>query len=75
MISPMILVNTIYTIIDSFTRSKNTMMSYIGSIETSGSTGQFMASAMSWMYFLIVLLILGIVAGISASFIFYQRRD
>ena len=33
------------------------------------------AGAMSWMYFLIVMLIIAIVAAIASSFVFYQRRD
>jgi hypothetical protein len=33
------------------------------------------ATAMSWMYFLIVALIIGVVGAIASSFVFYQRRD
>jgi hypothetical protein len=33
------------------------------------------ATAMSWMYFIVVTLIIAVVAGIVSSFIFYQRRD
>ena len=72
MISPMILVNTVYTIIDSFTKSSNITMSYIAS---QFGTGQEQATAMAWIYFLIVALIIAVVAGIASSFIFYQRRD
>ena len=71
MISPMILVNAVYTIIDSFTRNNNPVMSYINSY--SGS--EEVSLAMSWMYFLIVMLIIGVVAAIASSFVFYQRRD
>ena len=72
MISPMILVNTVYTIIDSFTKSSNITMSYIAS---QFGKGQEQATAMAWIYFLIVALIIAVVAGIASSFIFYQRRD
>ena len=72
MISPMILVNAVYTIIDAFTRSTNKTMSYISTIYTSNSEG---ATAMSWIYFVVVILIIAAVAGIASTFIFYQRRD
>ena len=70
MISPMILVNAVYTLIDSFTRSTNPMMAYLNSISlTDGVT------AMSWMYFMVVILIIAVIAGIISSFIFYQMKD
>lgn len=74
MISPMILVNAIYTVVDSFTSSTNSVMSYISGIYNS-SGGQVLSSAMSWMYFLIVILIIVVVAAICSAFVFYQRRD
>jgi hypothetical protein len=30
---------------------------------------------MSWMYFLIVILIVAAVAGIASAFVFYQKKD
>ena len=74
MISPMILVNAVYTIIDSFTTDSNSVMKYINQIY-QGSDGQVLSSAMAWMYFLIVMLILAAVAGIFSAFVFYQKRD
>ena len=74
MISPMILVNAIYTVIDSFTRSSNSVMRYIDGIYQSVG-GPVLSSAMSWIYFLIVLVIIGIVAGLISGYVFYQRRD
>ncbi len=74
MVSPMILVNTVYTVIDSFTSSTNSVMLYINSIYgTSG--GDVLSSAMAWIYFIIVILIILVVVGILRAFIFYQRRD
>lgn len=77
MVSPMILVNTIYTVIDAFTASSNTVMSYISDVYNgaNGANGNVISSAMSWMYFLIVILIIAAVAGILSAFVFYQRRD
>lgn len=73
MITPMILVNAIYTIIDSFTTESNVVMSYI-SQKYSASNGQVLSSAMSWVYFLIVILIVAIIAAIISAFVFYQRK-
>ena len=70
MISPMILVNAVYTIIDSFTRSSNITMNYIKGISNYGQS-----SAMYWIYFISVILIIAAVAGVASTFIFYQRRD
>jgi ABC-type sugar transport system permease subunit len=74
MISPMILVNTIYTVIDSFTRSSNSVMKYIDTIYQKVG-GQVLSSAMSWIYFLIVLVLIGLVAALISGYVFYQRRD
>ena len=74
MISPMILVNAVYTIIDSFTTNQNTVMKFIDGIYTT-TNGKEISSAMSWMYFLIVILIVAAVAGIASAFVFYQKKD
>jgi len=70
MISPMILVNSVYTIIDAFTRSDNTMIKFIAK-----NPEQYSATAMSWIYFIVIMLIIAIFAAIASTFIFYQRRD
>lgn len=72
MITPMILVNAIYTIIDSFTSQKNEVMQYITKIY-SESYG--LSAAMAWTYFTIVIAIIGLVAAILSAFVFYQRRS
>ena len=71
MISPMILVNAIYTVIDAFTRPTNATMSTITKLKIIDE----LATAMSWTYFVIVILIIAVVAGIASTFIFYQRKD
>lgn len=72
MISPMILVNAVYTIIDSFTTDSNSVMVYISKVYNESMVR---SSAMAWMYFLLVMLILAALAGIFSAFIFYQKRD
>ncbi|MBQ9132989.1 MAG: sugar ABC transporter permease [Clostridia bacterium] len=74
MISPMILVNAVYTIIDAFTAESNAVMKLIDSVY-SQPDGNVLSSAMAWMYFLVVILILAAVCGIMSAFVFYQRRD
>ena len=75
MISPMILVNSVYTIIDSFTAQSNAVMSYISGVYNRDITGQVVSSAMSWMYFLMVIVLVAVIALILRVFVFYQRRD
>lgn len=72
MISPMILVNTVYTVIDSFTSESNQVMNYI---QTHYDTSTVESTAMAWIYFVIVILIVALVSAILSAYIFYQRRD
>ena len=74
MISPMILVNTVYTVIDSFTSADNQVMTYIDQVYDQPS-GNVLSSAMSWMYFIIVMVIIAAVAGVLSAYTFYQRQE
>ena len=74
MISPMILVNAIYTVIDSFTSQSNTVMAYISDTYDKAG-GNVLSSAMAWIYFLIVLAIIGLVSALLSGYVFYQKRD
>jgi len=75
MISPMILVNAIYTIIHSFTSASNVVMSFIDSAAGGGGNGSVLGSAMSWVYFLIVIAIIALATMLISAFVFYQKRD
>lgn len=75
MISPMILVNTVYTVIDSFTSKSNVVMNYISTVYNKNNDGMMQSTAMAWMYFLVVILILLAVGGLISAYVFYQRRD
>jgi len=70
MISPMILVNAVYSAINAFTRSTNPTMIHI-----TNTVDDSLRAATSWIYFGIVMLIVAVVALIMSTFIFYQRRD
>jgi ABC-type sugar transport system permease subunit len=74
MISPMILVNAVYTIIDSFTTESNPVMKYINLVYAADG-GNVLSSAMAWIYFLIVILIVAAIAGIMSMFVFYSRKN
>ena len=74
MISPMILVNAVYTVIDSFT-SENAVMDYINSIKTKiPEMGTAISAAMSWIYLILVIAVLGIVIAIISAYTFYQKK-
>ena len=76
MISPMILVNAVYTVIDSFTSESNAVMRYINNVYNTGAVRpRELSSAMSWIYFVLVLVLIGLVSFIASAFVFYQRRD
>ena len=76
MISPMILVNAIYTIIDALTRQDNSVMQFIDGIYNDPSgNGDVLSAAMSWMYFLIIMVLIAVVAAVISAYVFYQRRD
>ena len=72
MISPMILVNAIYTVIDSFTVN-NVVMDYVLNYSALPTDG--VSSAMAWSYVSIVIGIIGLVALILRGYVFYQKRD
>lgn len=74
MISPMILVNGIYTIIDSFTTESNQVMSYISGVY-SRTGGMVVSSAMSWIYFLLVIIIVAVIGAVFSAFVFYGRKN
>ncbi len=77
MISPMILVNAVYTVIDAFTTDSR-VMQYIRDIKAGDLVGKHpttIATAMSWIYFLVVIGILGLVAAIFSAYVFYQRKN
>ncbi len=74
MISPMILVNAVYTVIDSFMSESNVAMSFIDGVANS-SMAKEVSVAMYWMYFLVVILVLAAITALISAFVFYQRKD
>nr|MBP3598217.1 sugar ABC transporter permease [Eubacterium sp.] len=71
MVSSMILVNVIYTVIDFFLKTDNTVMTKIS--EEVGKLNYGFSSAMAWVYFLCVIIILGIVSLIISKKVYYYE--
>jgi len=72
MTTPLILVNTVYTIIDSFTNSANAVMNNIR--DTAFIRSEFgMSAAMAWSYFVMIMVILAIVTIIFSRHVFYHE--
>ena len=60
MIIPMILVNTLYSIVNSFTKADNEVMNHILNVVFRANDYGY-GSAIGWIYFFVVFIILGIV--------------
>ncbi len=71
MISPLILVNLLYTVIDLFTSVDNETISYISTYYQNVATYS-LASAFSWMYTLLLLVFVGVVFLLVKKLIVYQ---
>ena len=69
-VSPMILANLIFTIIDSFTDTSNSVMNRILEVQSDWKYGE--AAAMAWSYFAIVMVAVGIITVIVNKFIYYE---
>ncbi len=66
MVSPMIIVNIVYTIIDTFTRESNQVMAHINRLTFMYGDDMGLPTAMSWIYFLVIAVILAIVFAVFA---------
>ncbi len=60
MLTPMILVNMVYTVVDSFTNPKYGMLNLVQTHAFANNHIGY-ASALSWIYFLLILVLLGLV--------------
>ena len=72
MISPMILANLVYTVIDAFVATDNNVMQYVLTMQRYGEYG--FSAAMAWIYFAIIGGILGIIVAIVNRFVFYENE-
>ena len=75
MLSPIILANSVYTVIDSFTSTSNEVMNYILGMTSSSTIVSGTQAASAWLYFSLVIITLLLVALIASKVVFYQRRN
>lgn len=71
-ISPMILANLVYTIIDAFVATDNVVMDYVLAKSRNWEYGY--SAAMAWIYFAIIGAILGLVCLIVNKFVYYENE-
>lgn len=69
-VSPFILANLIFTVIDTFTSPVNMVMRRIYTLRDEFRFGE--ASAMAWIYFGIILLSIGIMTAFIKKFTYYE---
>ncbi len=74
MISPLILVNSVYTIIDAFTSETNEIMKDIKNT-IFGEVKYGLGSAMAWIYFICIGVILLVVGTIISRHVFYNDEQ
>lgn len=70
MISPLILVNSVYTVVDLFTNDNNEMMTEIKRTIFSEINYGY-GSAMAWIYFICIAVIIAVVGGVISKHVFY----
>lgn len=71
MISPMILVNIAFTVIDTFTSYSNGVMEFVTS--QAANLHYSFSSAVTWIYFVVISMILFIVVGLFSRKVFYMN--
>lgn len=69
-VSPMIIANLIFTVIDSFTDSGNAVMGRIIDMQNEWKYG--VAAAMVWSYFAIVMIVVGIIFAVVNKHVYYE---
>jgi len=72
MVSSLILVNVVYSVVDYFIRTDNRVMEYINLNLIQRMEFGF-ATSMAWIYFLVVILIIGIALGIISRKVYYYE--
>jgi len=73
MISPMIIVIVVYTVVDFLTNANNKVMSVILDLILV-KIDYGLASAMAWIYFIVIAVILSLVLFILSKFVFYENK-
>jgi ABC-type sugar transport system permease subunit len=74
MISPMMLLNIIYTIVDSFLDIRNPLLLYIQSFGFSNGEFEY-AAAMGWIYFAFIAVLILVVFGIMKGYMHTNEAE
>jgi ABC-type sugar transport system permease subunit len=72
MISPLILVNIVYTLVDQMCGFNNKVTQAIYNM-TFGNVEFGRAAAMSWIYLLLVIVIMGVIVSVVNKLVFYEN--
>jgi ABC-type sugar transport system permease subunit len=72
MVSPSIIVNMVYTLIDNFTMSTNETMNFIYDTAFGGNFEFGLSSAMSWIYCVVLAVLVGLCMWIISKRVVYQ---
>ena len=74
MITPMMIANILFTFVDGITRDNTRLMKYVKSV--AFSKGQFgYSAAMSWIHYLMLLVVLGIIGAVALIVIKRNARN
>ena len=72
MVSSMILVNTVYSVVDYFLRTDNEVMKMIiGPLQDLNFSS---ATTMAWIYFAVVMMIVGVSVGLISRKVYYYEK-
>ena len=74
-LSPVILVNIVYTVVNSFTDTFNEVLTYVQQVAFAGGFRLGYAAALGWIYFVVVFLVLGVTIFIASRFMFYSGEQ
>lgn len=67
MISPMMLLNLVYTVVDSFTSTENTLLQYIRTYGFANAEFSY-AAALAWIYFIFIAILVAIIFGVMKGY-------
>lgn len=73
MVSPMIVINVVYTVIDSFFSSSNETLNYVQRVIFKSIKFGY-GSALAWIYFLVISIILAFVIFVISKKVFYYDK-
>lgn len=72
MISPILLINVVYTVVDSFTDLSSPVMNYI--VQQQNQLRLELASTMAWVYSILVFAMVGIVFAVVGKMVVYSNK-